>query len=152
MNKKKLEEIKKAVMDNTEPEIIVQMLDGKSGMDIDYSANISYEPTRFMDYRGESKHVLLDDSDNRIIHIYSQDHWHGDAAIVGNKQALRALKRLIDMALKEDDGVAADTVVEDSAGERYSLYVACYGDDRMYELHQPNSWYDAKWNKQSHYP
>lgn len=42
-----------------------------------------------------------------FLHIYAQDQWHADAFIVGNAEALKALRDAIDRALERGHGYAS---------------------------------------------
>jgi len=57
-----------------------------------------------------------------LLHIYAQDAWHDDAFIVGEPEALRALRSAIDRALA-DRNAAVEAMVAD--GEGYHVLVLC---------------------------
>jgi hypothetical protein len=69
-----------------------------------------------------------------LLHIYSQSAWHEDAYIVGNRESLEELKKLIDKALETGKG-DGDFWVND--GEGYPLHVIFVDGD----------WHTDKWVK-----
>lgn len=90
----------------------------------------------------------------KLLHIYGQDFWHTCGYIVGNKEALIALKNAIEIALDEGEGVV-DVYVND--GEGYDVHVirdnsdwkykaVPYTDEVAREKNKKAIW---PWNKQS---
>lgn len=59
-------------------------------------------------------------AEEALLHVYGQAAWHDDVYIVGNRQALLALKRAIEDALTGQKGVL-NAMTND--GEGYSVIV-----------------------------
>lgn len=55
-----------------------------------------------------------------LLHMYSQDQWHDNAYIVGNRYGLEELKKAVEQALKDDCGSpkigTANVMVSDGEG------------------------------------
>jgi len=65
-----------------------------------------------------------------LLHVFSQSFEHDDAAVVGTREALLALKAGIERALADERGVAmVDARVND--GEGFFLNVYCVDDRTM---------------------
>ena len=71
---------------------------------------------------------------DRKLHIYGQQSWHGDAYIVGNKEALLGLKEAIDMALNQNKNIHSQYAAD---GEGYNLFVINATDEEMNKLMLP---------------
>ncbi len=65
-----------------------------------------------------------------FLHVYAQPFWHQEAFIVGNREALEALRDAIDSALAEDEGKA---VVVAADHEGYDLHVYREEDQSYWE-------------------
>lgn len=61
-----------------------------------------------------------------LLHVYGQSAWHDDVFIVGNRQALKALREAIGKALEQGQGETNDVFVAD--GEGYGVAEKLYGD------------------------
>jgi len=71
-------------------------------------------------------------ADERLLHIYGQEAWHDEAYLVGNRQALKALRDALTMLVDRDEVKAAvDIEVFANDGEGYSLSVVL--DDSPWE-------------------
>lgn len=55
-----------------------------------------------------------------VAHIYAQGHWHDEAYIVADRDALLALRAAIDKALTEGHGA---TTLTPTDGEGYDLHI-----------------------------
>ena len=74
-----------------------------------------------------------------ILNIYGQEAWHTDARIIGSKDALVELKRLIDKAIISGNVETlenTDTCIFASDGEGYKLEIICL-----------NGWNDKRWEE-----
>lgn len=71
---------------------------------------------------------------NRKLHIYGQQSWHGDAYIIGNKEALLGLREGIDRALNENKGAHTQFAAD---GEGYNLFVVCTNDEQINKMMLP---------------
>lgn len=70
------------------------------------------------------------------LHLFAQGFEHDDGAIVGNREALLALKAGIECALTATRGVACvEAFVND--GEGYFLNLYCVSDSEMERMIQP---------------
>jgi hypothetical protein len=70
------------------------------------------------------------------LHVYAQDLSHDDAAIVGTRSGLAALRDALDAALAAADGkTKAEVFVND--GEGYLLTVAVVSGEKMVEMAVP---------------
>lgn len=71
-----------------------------------------------------------------VLHIYGQEYWHDDAAIIGDRQGLTLLRDQIDRALS--GGIRAATndgcVFFQNDGEGFSLHIALATDEEMQAL------------------
>lgn len=81
--------------------------------------------------------------DDKILNIYGQEYWHTDAKIVGNENALTALRNLIDKAMELKTPVTYGktsmgkvTPLFASDGEGYELTIICT---------PTNNWNDPMW-------
>lgn len=64
-----------------------------------------------------------EDSRMPVLHVYGQAIWHDDVLIMGNTEALRALREAIDRALANDSGGFAKADVTAADGEWYWVMV-----------------------------
>lgn len=71
-------------------------------------------------------------------HIYSQDSWHGEAYIVGNRAGLEKLRDAINLTLEK--GNTKNTFWPNDY-ESYHLFMACMSEDDFEGLKLP---YNAK--------
>ena len=62
----------------------------------------------------------------KLVHIYGQEIWHGDAFIVANKEGLLAISQAINQALTKGKGV---TEVMPADGEGFALKILCRNDE-----------------------
>ena len=56
------------------------------------------------------------------LHVYPQEQWHSEALLIGNREALLALRHAIDCALDHETGGLTPFVND---GEGYDLAVVC---------------------------
>jgi hypothetical protein len=74
-----------------------------------------------------------------ILKVYPSKFWHGDVAIVGNKEGLTKLKEAIETALLGELGGA---LVQETDGCEYNVFPKMYDEDLL----------DEKWMEfPSHY-
>lgn len=73
----------------------------------------------------------------RFLHIYGQFMWHDDANIVGDREAITALRDALSAALDDRWGVsmARDVFVND--GEGYTVTVNVVDDEPMQKMAGP---------------
>ncbi len=57
------------------------------------------------------------------LHIYAQYEWHGEARIIGNREALTALRDTIDRALNNKNGESEMQHAVAGDGESYSVEI-----------------------------
>lgn len=76
----------------------------------------------------------MENSDNKVLHIYGQDAWHDAAYIIGTKEALVELRNGIDEALKND---MSKVVVWPADGEGFELFLIVRTSDQMEQLMLP---------------
>lgn len=57
------------------------------------------------------------------LHIYAQGQWHGDASIVGTREALKGLRDAIDKCLLTGMDAEAEGIVRDGEGFRVRVAV-----------------------------
>jgi len=70
--------------------------------------------------------VALTFKDEKYLHIYAQHMPHQESFIVGNKEALLELRKMIDEALREE---ASERYFTSSDGEGYQAFVIKVQDD-----------------------
>jgi hypothetical protein len=69
-----------------------------------------------------------------VLHVYGQHSWHDSAYVVGDKNALMALRDAIDEAIKNGIGKAHVFVAD---GEEYTLNVVEKNSDSMENMSYP---------------
>lgn len=69
-----------------------------------------------------------------ILHIYSQEQWHGNAYVVGNEEALKNLRDAIDAALEKGSGHASSFVND---GEGFYALVVKVDDETAEKIMTP---------------
>lgn len=84
---------------------------------------------------------------NRKLHIYGQQSWHGDAYIIGNEQALLALRNGIDKALSEAKNAHTQFAAD---GEGYNVFVVCTNDGQINKMMLPYVVEEAAGKKGAH--
>ncbi|SMB96847.1 hypothetical protein SAMN00808754_1685 [Thermanaeromonas toyohensis ToBE] len=60
-----------------------------------------------------------------LLHVYGQRYWHDEAVILGNKEALEALARAVEKAIKSGHGEAELYTAD---GEGYTIVVLRKGE------------------------
>lgn len=70
------------------------------------------------------------------LHLYTQERWHDDAAIVGTRAGLSALRDALDVALATGDGHAECELFAND-GEGYQLTVVAIDYERMETMALP---------------
>lgn len=74
----------------------------------------------------------------RVLHVHGQEYWHDDVIIIGNGQALAALRELISLALARNSASSEFTVAD---GEGFNLSVqlraASFGDPQWNDCAVP---------------
>ena len=85
----------------------------------------------------------------KILNIYGQEYWHTDARIIGNRNGLLALQKVIAEALHNGKAMSENTPdpLFASDGEGYSVIVECHDD----EWGIPGG-VDSFWNKHESRP
>lgn len=78
--------------------------------------------------RPESTATRLSDPDGEL-HLYPQAFWHGDAALVGTRKGLEALRDALNEALAKDAPASAEMFAAD--GEGYTVHVIPADPDLM---------------------
>lgn len=69
-------------------------------------------------------------SDTRYLHVYAQHSYHQESLIVGNREGLLELRRLIDKALVQ--GTSASGMFFPSDDEGYEVYVGMVNDEKLF--------------------
>jgi hypothetical protein len=76
-------------------------------------------PANFNDLPEQEREALLNER-IRLLHVYAQGQWHGELRIVGNRNALLALRDALDAALV--NGVT-ETSAMTTDGEGYPIVI-----------------------------
>lgn len=69
------------------------------------------------------------DHDDRRLHVYGPDQWHGETFVVGNREALLALRDALDEALETGSGLALAYAAD---GEGFSCGVLLVEDEEVW--------------------
>lgn len=73
---------------------------------------------------------------DKLLHIYGQDFWRGEAIIAGNPVGLKALRDTIDAALVKPNGLTSvEAMVND--GEGYEVII----------VHNNSTWNSDFWQR-----
>jgi len=84
----------------------------------------------------------------KILNIYGQEAWHGEARIIGNKEGLMELRDAIERAIKDGGATAGNEWdLSTSDGEDYDVIVECHNDEWGCYASQ-----DSYWNKEESNP
>jgi hypothetical protein len=70
-------------------------------------------------------------SDTLYLHLYAQHSYHQESLIVGNREGLLELRKLIDKALAQGTSVSGSLFSSDDEG--YELYVGMVNDEDLFK-------------------
>lgn len=90
----------------------------------------------------EENRIAMNTKPPNILHIYAQEEYHGDAQIVGTRDALIRLRETIDTVLQttsEHYKVTCTAQFFANDGDGYEVTVACFPDFMIKSLMIPYS-------------
>lgn len=89
----------------------------------------------------EENRIAMNTEPPNVLHLYGQDTYHGEAQIVGTRDALINLRDMLDVVLKTDSSphykITCTVEFFANDGEGYEVTVACLPDFMTAKLPPP---------------